>query len=142
MIRPVLIKGILMIFFSCLTMFVEGIPAQQLMTDNFSDSPYYIYDTEIEELMEVAKPSWFGAQLEELTFEPYVLGYTDIVFRNYGLNPGRSAATFNLPYFNIVVGTDVNDKITAEVFMEYDQANLEVAPDMIEKCYRFLSSTI
>ena len=122
--RTELVRIISTAFFLCLTMLCKEAGAQQLLSDISDDLSDEIYNMEIEDLMEVdirtGKPGWFGAQLEQLRFEPYVHGYSDVVYKDYDLNRGRSVDTFDMHYFNIIVGTDINDKIAAEILLEYE----------------------
>ncbi len=78
----------------------------------------------LEELMEVdirtGQPGWFGNQLEQLDVKPYVHGYAAAIYRDYDFNRSREVGTFDLHYFNVVVGADIGDKIAAEVLLEYE----------------------
>jgi hypothetical protein len=83
-----------------------------------------IYDMSLEELMDIdirtGRPGWFGTQLEQLGFEPYVHGYAAVDYRDHDFNRGRSVDTFDLHYFNIIIGTNIGDKIAAELLLEYE----------------------
>ncbi|MBN2182507.1 MAG: porin [Sedimentisphaerales bacterium] len=102
----------------------QGIRAQQLMSDIPDESVDDIFDMDIDELMEVdirtGKPGWFGNQLEQLGFEPYIHGYAAIDYRDHDFDRGRSIDTFDMHYFNIIVGTNIGDKLCAEILLEYE----------------------
>jgi hypothetical protein len=83
-----------------------------------------LFDMPLEDLMEIdirtGKPGWFGTQLEQLTFKPYIHGYAAVVYRDHDFNRGRPVDTFDLHYFNVVVGTNIGDSIAAEILLEYE----------------------
>lgn len=90
-----------------------------------------VYDLSLDELMEIdirtGKPGWFGTQLEQLSFNPYIHGYAVANYRDFDLNRGRSVDTFDLHYFNIIVGTNIGDKIAAEILLEYEHGGDDIA---------------
>ena len=94
-----------------------------------TESPEDIYDMSLEQLMDIdirtGKPGWFGTQLEQLGFEPYVHGYTVVDYRDYYFDSGRPVDTFDLHYFNILVGVNIEDKIAAEILLEYEHGGDE-----------------
>jgi len=115
------------VFISAFILFVllpQGIRAQQLMSSSPDESSDDIFDMDLNELMEVdirtGKPGWFGNQLEQLGFEPYIHGYAAMVYRDHDFNRGRRIDTFDMHYFNIIVGTNIDERIAAEVLLEYE----------------------
>lgn len=94
--------------------------AQQRQPEGSED----FFDMSLEQLMEIdirtGKPGWFGTQLEQLPFEPYVHGYAAAIYRDHDFNRGKPMDTFDMHYFNVVVGADIGDKITAEILLEYE----------------------
>ena len=70
------------IFFNIAAL-VTFINAQQLMPESSYDSFDDIFELNIEELMDLdintVNPGWFGNQLEQITFEPYLHGYAAAV---------------------------------------------------------------
>ena len=89
-----------------------------------------LFDMSIEELLEInidtGKPGWFGGQLDQLKSQSYVHGYAAAIYRDLDLNRGRSVSTFDLHYFNVVVGTRVGDRIAAEVLLEYEHGGDDI----------------
>ena len=117
-------KRILLLSFITFALVPQGTIAQKLMSDHHNETSDDIFDMKLEELMEVdirtGKPGWFGNQLEHLGFEPYVHGYAVADYRDNDFNRGRPIGTFDLHYFNIIVGTNIEDKIVAEILLEYE----------------------
>ena len=144
--RTDLVRIISTVFFLCLTTLWENSAAQQLLSNITADSSDEIYNMEIEDLMELdirtGKPGWFGVQLEQFRFEPYVHGYSDVFYRDYDLNHGKSVDTFDMHYFNIIVGTDINDKIAAEVLLEYEHGGDDTGVRYGIIDYKITDSTI
>ena len=130
-LRFMFTKFILLALFLNFAVLVEGILAQQTMSSSTPESSDNYFDMSLEELMEVdirtGKPGWFGTQLEQLTIEPYVHGYAAAVYRDYDLNRGRPVDTFDLHYFNVVVGANIEEKIVAEVLLEYEHGGDDIA---------------
>jgi hypothetical protein len=89
-----------------------------------AEEPGHFFDLSLDELMEVdiraGEPGWFGTQLEQLTFDPYVHGYASAVYRDHDMNRRRDVGTFDLHYFNVIVGARVGERIAAEVLLEYE----------------------
>ena len=117
-------KNATLLAFIVFVLLAQGIRAQQLMSDSPDESSDNIFDMNLEDLMEVdirtGKPGWFGNQLEQLGFEPYVHGYASMIYRDHDFNRGRRIDTFDMHYFNIIVGTNIGEKIAAEVLLEYE----------------------
>ncbi|MBI4397331.1 MAG: hypothetical protein HY548_09565 [Elusimicrobia bacterium] len=76
---------------------------------------------------ETGKQGGFGFQLESLKLEPYVHGYTAAWYRTNDLNRRKMSNTFSLQYFNVLVGLHVDEKLTAEIMMEYEHAGDEIS---------------
>ncbi len=118
------VKYVLLSAFMILALLPQGVLAQQLMSSNPDESSDNIFDMSIDELMEVdirtGKPGWFGTQLEQLAFKPYIHGYAAAIYRNRDFNRGGRIDTFDMHYFNIIVGTNVGDIIAGEVLLEYE----------------------
>ncbi len=97
---------------------------QPLWPDAPAEQPEDYFDLSLEELLDVDvrpdKPGWFGTQLEQLQVEPYVHGYAAAVYRDYDLNRRREVGTFDLHYFNVVVGARMGERLAAEVLLEYE----------------------
>ena len=95
----------------------QGVFGQQLMSSTHDESQYHdeIYNMDIHELMEIdirtGKPGWFGTQLEQLEFEHYVHGYVTMDYRSYDLNRGSRIDSFDMHYFNVIVGANIEDTI-------------------------------
>jgi len=87
------VKHILLLSFIAIVLLPQRIRAQELMSDCPDESSDDIFDMSIDELMEVdirtGKPGWFGNQLEQLGFEPYVHGYAVMDYREHDFNRGR-----------------------------------------------------
>ena len=117
-------KHILFLSFIAIFLMPQETRAQKLMSDCHDESRDEIFDMNINELMEVdirtGKPGWFGNQLEQLGFKPYVHGYAAMDYRDNDFNRGRPIDTFDMHYFNIIVGTNIGDKISAEILLEYE----------------------
>jgi len=83
-----------------------------------------IYNMSLEELLEVdiqtGRPGWFGTQLGQLKVKPYIHGYGVFDYRDYDLNRRKEVETFDMHYFNVLVGANVEDRIAAEVLLEYE----------------------
>ena len=113
--------GFLLALFLGLVLPITGGLAQDLGS---LEEPEHYFDMSLEELMDVDikadEPGWFGTQLEQLTFKPYVHGYASAVYRDFDFNRGREIGTFDLHYFNVVVGARVGEKLAAEVLLEYE----------------------
>jgi len=124
MLRFIFAKSILLAAFLNFAVLVEGSLAQQLMSSSSSETSDNYFDMNLEELMEVdirtGKPGWFGTQLEQLTLKPYVHGYAVVDYRDYDLNRGKPIDTFDMHYFNIIVGANIEEKIAAEVLLKYE----------------------
>ena len=94
------------------------------MSSSPDESSDDIFDMDLNELMEVdirtGKPGWFGNQLEQLGFEPYIHGYASVIYRDHDFNRGGRIDTFDMHYFNIIVGTNIDERIAAEVLLEYE----------------------
>ncbi|MDH7600255.1 MAG: hypothetical protein QHH07_11580, partial [Sedimentisphaerales bacterium] len=89
-----------------------------------------IYSMDLEELLQVEiqtdKPGWFGTQLGQLDVKPYVHGYAVFDYRDYDLNRRREVETFDMHYFNVLVGANVKDRLAAEVLLEYEHGGDEI----------------
>jgi hypothetical protein len=120
----IFVKHLLLLSFIVIVLLPQGIRAQELMSDCPDEYSDAIFDMNIDELMEVdirtGKPGWFGNQLEQLGFTPFVHGYTSMVYRDHDFNRGRPVDTFDMHYFNIIVGTNIGDRISAEILLEYE----------------------
>jgi len=83
----------------------------------------------LEELMDIdirtGRSGGFGLDLERLPVEPYVHGYAAAFYRDFDLNRGRGVNTFDLHYFNIIIGANIGDKIASEVLLEYEHGGDE-----------------
>ncbi len=117
-------KYVFLTAFVLLALLPQGVFGQQLMSSTHDESHDDIYNMDIHELMEIdirtGKPGWFGTQLEQLEFEPYVHGYVSMDYRSYDLNRGGRIDSFDMHYFNVIVGTNINGEIAAEVLLEYE----------------------
>jgi hypothetical protein len=122
-----LVKGFLFAISLILVVLSQGSRAQELMGYNDSEPSIDLYNLDIEQLMDIdirtGRPGWFGTQLEQLGFKPYIHGYAAAVYRDHDFNRKRSIDTFDLHYFNIVLGTNIEDKIAAEVLLEYEHGD-------------------
>ena len=142
----VLVKVFLFIIILNLVVLPQGSWAQELMGDNDSGHSIDLYNMDIEQLMDIdirtGQPGWFGTQLEQLGFEPYIHGYAVVDYRDYDLNRRRSIDSFDLHYFNIVLGTDIDDRIAAEVLLEYEHGedDMGIRYGIID--YKFVDSLI
>ncbi len=117
-------KHVLLLSFIAVILLPQGIRAQELMSDCPDESSDAIFDMSIDELMEVdiwtGKPGWFGNQLEQLGFVPYIHGYAVMDYRDHDFNRDRPIDTFNMHYFNIIVGANMGDRLSAEILLEYE----------------------
>ena len=127
-------KYILIAFFINIIVFGKSTISQELISNNTLDVAADIsdiYQMSIEDLMELdiktGKPGWFGSQLEQIDIDPYVHGYAVADYRDYDFNRGRSVETFDLHYFNILIGTNIGDKIGAETLLEYEHGGDDIA---------------
>ncbi|MFH1313263.1 MAG: porin [Candidatus Eisenbacteria bacterium] len=101
--------------------------AQRLTSEAYPDScavDEELFNLTLAQLMEIDitedRPGWFGTQLEQMEAEPYLHGYAAAVYRDFDLNRGRQVSTFDLHYFNVIAGVNIDDKIVAEVLLEYE----------------------
>ena len=64
--------------------------SQELMGSDHEESFENLYDLSLEQLMDIdirtGRPGWFGTQLEQLGFEPYIHGYAAAIYRNHDAN--------------------------------------------------------
>ena len=124
MVRSLFRGNIVFVLLLVVTMPCGGGWAQVLWPQDSPEEPNDFFDLSLEELLDVEikseEPGWFGTQLEQLTFDPYVHGYVSAVYRDYDLNRRREVGTFDLHYFNVVVGTRIGERIAAEVLLEYE----------------------
>lgn len=67
----------------------------------------------------------FGTQLEQLQVEAYLHAYAVAFYRDNDLNRGSSVNTFDLHYFNVIIGANIGDKIASEVLLEYEHCGDE-----------------
>lgn len=92
-------------------------------------SPDDISDMSLEQLMDVdvrtGQSGGFGTQLEQLQVEAYLHAYAVAFYRDNDLNRGSSVNTFDLHYFNVIVGANIGDKIASEVLLEYEHSGDE-----------------
>ena len=83
-----------------------------------------LLDMDIEELSEVdirtGQPGWFGTQLEQLPIKPYIHGYASMTYRDYDLNRTAAVDSFDMHYFNVLVGAKFGEQIAAETLLEYE----------------------
>lgn len=97
---------------------------QQLWPDESAEEPEHYFDLSLQELLDVEvkadEPGWFGTQLEQLDVDPYVHGYATAIYRDYDMNRRREVGTFDLHYFNVVVGARLGENLAAEVLLEYE----------------------
>ncbi len=104
--------------------------AQDLFPHGTLEEPEDFFDMSLEELLDVDikddEPGWFGTQLEQLSLEPYVHGYVSTVYRDFDFNRGREIGTFDLHYFNVVVGARLGKKVAAEVLLEYEHGGDDI----------------
>ena len=128
------IKYILIAFYINFIIFGKSTLSQELMSNNnsyFINDISDIYEMSLEDLMELdiqtGKPGWFGSQLEQIEFDPYIHGYAVTDYRDYDFNRGRFVDTFDLHYFNIIIGTNIGDKIGAETLLEYEHGGDDIA---------------
>jgi hypothetical protein len=107
-----------------LVMASRNVHAQALQSTRSPESMEALLDLDIEELLEVdirtGQPGWFGTQLEQLQIKPYVHGYISATYRDYDLNRTLPIDSFDLHYFNILIGTKMGEKIAAEILLEYE----------------------
>lgn len=123
-------KYILLWSFIIFVFCAQVVQAQKLMSDVPDESADEIFDLDLDELMQVdirtGKPGWFGNQLEQLGFTPYIHGYAAMVYRDDDFNRGRPIDTFDMHYFNIIVGANMGDRLSAEVLLEYEHGGDEM----------------
>jgi hypothetical protein len=125
-----LFRAFLIVAFLDFVVCADSSWAQQLMSSSPSESSEDIFDMSLEELMEVdirtGKPGWFGTQLEQLNVEPYLHAYAVADYRSFDLNRRREVNSFDMHYFNVVVGANIEDKIAAEVLLEYEHGGDDI----------------
>lgn len=114
----------LLFSFIIFVMSPQVVLSQELMSSSPDESSDDIFDMSLDELMEVdirtGKPGWFGNQLEQLGFEPYVHGYVTMDYRDHDFDRGRPIDTFDMHYFNVIVGANMGERISAEILLEYE----------------------
>ena len=114
MLRFMFAKFILLAAFLDFALLSEVSRAQQLMSSSAPETSDNYFDMSLEELMKVdirtGKPGWFGTQLEQLNVDPYVHGYAAAIYRDFDFNRGREVGTFDMHYFNVIVGANIGEK--------------------------------
>lgn len=68
----------------------------------------------------------FGKQLEELQLKAYLHGYTATWYRTCDLNRRKKNQTFSVQYFNPILGVNVDEKVIAEIMLEYEHGSSEI----------------
>jgi hypothetical protein len=127
-VRRFLFVGcIALVVLTGLALSVQESRAQQLTAESYPESSGTegdLYTLTLAELMQIDitedRPGWFGTQLEQVEAEPYLHGYAAAVYRDFDFNRGRSVGTFDLHYFNVIVGVNMDDRIVAELLLEYE----------------------
>ncbi|MBI2968293.1 MAG: hypothetical protein HYY40_10850 [Bacteroidetes bacterium] len=89
-----------------------------------------LLDMELTDLLDIkvvsGEKGGFGKQLEELKLKTYLHGYAAGWYRTYDLNRRKRTSTFSLQYFNPILGVNIQDKVVAEIMMEYEHAGSEL----------------
>lgn len=84
----------------------------------------------LEELLQVEiqteRPGWFGTQLGQLDTRPYLHGYAVFDYRDYDLNRRKAVETFDMHYFNVLVGANIKDRLAAEVLVGYEHGGDDI----------------
>ncbi|MFH0778570.1 MAG: hypothetical protein V2A71_08070 [Candidatus Eisenbacteria bacterium] len=74
----------------------------------------------------VGETGSFGKRLEKARVKPNVHGYTDTWYRTNDFNRRANLESFNLHYFNVMVGAEIGDQLLTEILLEYEHGGEEV----------------
>lgn len=103
-----------------------------------------IVGVSVDELLDLSTKSGqkggFGKQLEDLNIVPYLHGYFAFWYRDFDYNRGEDKSTFNLHYFNPIIGMHVKDKIVLEAMPEYEHGGSNIALRYAILDYSFLKN--
>ncbi|MEK7434073.1 MAG: hypothetical protein AABZ74_13135 [Cyanobacteriota bacterium] len=87
-------------------------------------------DISLEELLNIdiitGDSGGFGKQLDGLKIKPYIHGYSTFLFRNINFRDKKTTPSFDLNYFNPILGFNIQDKIAAEIMLEFEHGGSEV----------------
>ena len=101
-----------------------------------SQEPVYtseaLMSLSLEELMEIEviphrEAGGFAAQLQDEDAVAYVHFYGDSLYRDNDFNRGRDSKIFDMHYFNIMIGANIEDRIIPEILLEYEHGGDDIA---------------